>query len=209
MNPYEILQVSRDATDDEVKKAYRTLSKKYHPDANIGSPHQAEYTELFKQVQSAYDMIMAERRGDFSHSGFTQNTGAGFNGYQYSSDAEAYRDVQAYLQTQRFAEASSVLAGIRNKTDVWFYFSAIAEHGMGNIIRAREYAETAYQMNPMNFQYQILLQQLGAGQRAYSTMSQSYGRTVSPVRCCWTFMMLQFVANMCCGGHMLPLICCL
>ena len=40
-DPYTILGVSSSATDDEVKKAYRTLSKKYHPDANIGNPHQA------------------------------------------------------------------------------------------------------------------------------------------------------------------------
>ena len=37
MNPYQILGISSDATDDEVKKAYRTLSKKYHPDANINN----------------------------------------------------------------------------------------------------------------------------------------------------------------------------
>ena len=49
MNPYDILGISSDASDEEVKKAYRKLSKKYHPDANIGSPHQAEYTEKFGQ----------------------------------------------------------------------------------------------------------------------------------------------------------------
>ena len=48
MNPYQILGISSDATDDEVKKAYRTLSKKYHPDANINNPNQAAYTEKFK-----------------------------------------------------------------------------------------------------------------------------------------------------------------
>ena len=50
MNPYQILGISSDATDDEVKKAYRTLSKKYHPDANINNPNQAAYTEKFKEA---------------------------------------------------------------------------------------------------------------------------------------------------------------
>ena len=45
MNPYQIFGISSDATDDEVKKAYRTLSKKYHPDANINNPNQAASTD--------------------------------------------------------------------------------------------------------------------------------------------------------------------
>ena len=65
MNPYQILGISPSASDDEVKKAYRTLSKKYHPDANIGNPHQAEYTEKFKEVQNAYKTIMDERKKGF------------------------------------------------------------------------------------------------------------------------------------------------
>ena len=62
MNPYQILGISPSASDDEVKKAYRTLSKKYHPDANIGNPHQAEYTEKFKEVQEAYEVLSDEEK---------------------------------------------------------------------------------------------------------------------------------------------------
>ena len=62
MNPYQILGISPSASDDEVKKAYRTLSKKYHPDANIGNPHQAEYTEKFKEVQNAYKTIWMKEK---------------------------------------------------------------------------------------------------------------------------------------------------
>lgn len=43
MDPYKVLGVSSNATDDEIKKAYRTLSRKYHPDANVGNPNQAAY----------------------------------------------------------------------------------------------------------------------------------------------------------------------
>lgn len=52
MDPYQVLGISPNASDDEVKHAYRTLSKKYHPDANINSEHQAEYTEKFKDRKS-------------------------------------------------------------------------------------------------------------------------------------------------------------
>ena len=58
MDPYKVLGVSYNASDDEIKKAYRSLSRKYHPDANVGNPNQKEYEEKFKEVQQAYNMIM-------------------------------------------------------------------------------------------------------------------------------------------------------
>ena len=61
MDPYRILGVSPQASDEEIKKAYRTLSRKYHPDANINNPNAAQAEEKFKQVQQAYEQIMRER----------------------------------------------------------------------------------------------------------------------------------------------------
>ena len=57
MDPYRVLGVSPDASEEEIKKAYRTLSRKYHPDANIGNPNQGEYEEKFKEVQQAYKTV--------------------------------------------------------------------------------------------------------------------------------------------------------
>ena len=59
-DPYSVLGVSRDASDDEIKKAYRKLSRKYHPDANINNPNKAQAEEKFKEVQQAYEQIMKE-----------------------------------------------------------------------------------------------------------------------------------------------------
>lgn len=61
IDPYSILGISRDASDEEVKKAYRKLSRKYHPDANIDNPNKEQAEEKFKQVQQAYEQIMKER----------------------------------------------------------------------------------------------------------------------------------------------------
>ena len=71
-DPYRVLGVSRDASEDEIKKAYRTLSRKYHPDANVNNPNKDQAEEMFKEVQQAYDQIMKERQ-----------QGASFGGYQY------------------------------------------------------------------------------------------------------------------------------
>ena len=60
-DPYSILGVDRNATDEDVKKAYRKLSRQYHPDANINNPKKDEAEAKFKEVQQAYQQIMDER----------------------------------------------------------------------------------------------------------------------------------------------------
>ena len=68
-DPYQVLGISRGASDEEIKKAYRNLSRKYHPDANINNPNKAQAEEKFKQVQQAYDQIMK----DAAFSSFEEN----------------------------------------------------------------------------------------------------------------------------------------
>ena len=77
-DPYEVLGLKRGASDEEIKKAYRTLSRKYHPDANINNPNAAQAEEKFKQVQAAYDQIMKEKDQGYSGYGST-------NGYRRRS----------------------------------------------------------------------------------------------------------------------------
>ena len=60
-DPYSVLGVSRDASEEEIKKAYKALSRKYHPDANINNPNRDQAEEKFKEIQAAYQQIMKER----------------------------------------------------------------------------------------------------------------------------------------------------
>lgn len=197
MDPYTILGVSPSATDDEVKKAYRTLSKKYHPDANINSVHQEEYTEKFKQVQNAYKTIMDYRKKGYSSQGYQSYN----NTYQYAgNDQVAYNEAAGFLQARRFQEAMNVLDQIKNKTSVWFYYSAIAQNGLGNNIAAMQLAQTAVQMEPNNLQYIMLLQQLQGSQRQYRTASQAYGSPFAQsINCCYSMMLMNLLMSCCCG----------
>lgn len=88
-DPYKVLGISRDASDDEIKKAYRAMSRKYHPDANINNPNKAQAEEMFKTVQQAYNQIMKEKESGFSGSSYDEAGGyggAGRGGYGYDGD---------------------------------------------------------------------------------------------------------------------------
>lgn len=76
IDPYQVLGVTRSASDEEIKKAYRSLSRKYHPDANVNNPNKAQAEEKFKQVQQAYDQIMKEKQQGYSYGGSTSNAGS-------------------------------------------------------------------------------------------------------------------------------------
>lgn len=81
IDPYKVLGVSRDATDDDIKKAYRKLSRIYHPDANVNNANKDQAEEKFKQVQDAYKQIMHERE---------YGSRSGFGGYSQSSSSDSY-----------------------------------------------------------------------------------------------------------------------
>ena len=68
-DPYSVLGVSRDASEEEIKKAYKALSRKYHPDANINNPNKDQAEEKFKEIQAAFQQIMKERTEGYSYGG--------------------------------------------------------------------------------------------------------------------------------------------
>lgn len=76
-DPYQVLGVPRGATEEEIKKAYRALSRKYHPDANVNNPNKAQAEEKFKEIQGAYQQVMKERTGGVCRDSGLRPGGAG------------------------------------------------------------------------------------------------------------------------------------
>ena len=79
-DPYTVLGVGRDATDEEVKKAYRGLSRKYHPDANVNNPNRDKAEEKFKEIQQAYQQIMDQRERGQRGSAYGGQRGGAYGG---------------------------------------------------------------------------------------------------------------------------------
>ena len=229
LDPYKVLGVSKDASDDEIKKAYRTLSRKYHPDSNINNPNKEEAEEKFKEVQAAYKQIMYERQnpgasssqGGYSDGYSSQSSGdfwddffggGGYtygNGRQQSSQAQnededtvRMRAAANYLNARHYQEAMNVLGSIKNRNAQWYYYSAIANSGLGNNVLALQQAQQAAKMEPGNQTYQDLVRRLQSGSSWYETRQNPYGGATAHASSNWCFRlcMLNIALNLCCGG---------
>ena len=222
-DPYDVLGVSRDASADEIKKAYRTLSRRYHPDANINNPNADQAEEKFKDIQQAYKQIMDEREHGGSSYSYGQNPygNQGYYGGQtsygqtgrssqgnYYSNPETTAHLQAaanYINSRHFQEALNVLNQMTERPAQWYYLSAYANRGLGNNMAALDHAKRAVSMDPSNFQYQALLLQLQGGGQWYSNMSGQY-RTMTPSagQWCMSMILLNLFCNCCCYGGYRP-----
>ena len=195
-DPYRVLGIERSASDDEVKKAYRQMARKYHPDKNPGNKA-AE--DMFKVVQDAYTQIMDERRnggssaGSYSggysgnYSGYDTYRGGGaysgsYNsgqqGYAYqgpAENAEMYQAAVNYINAGHFREAMNVLMAVRDRDAMWYYLSALANAGLGNNYEAQVQAQTAAQMEPGNAMFRNLVSQLNSGIFRYNNRQNVYG----------------------------------
>src|SRR3990167_2916579 len=91
---YEVLGVNRDASDEEIKKAYRKLAMKHHPDRNPDNPKAEEH---FKEAKQAYEILSdAQKRAaydQYGHAGVDQNAGGGHGGQGFGNFADAFGDI--------------------------------------------------------------------------------------------------------------------
>lgn len=218
-DPYKVLGVSPNASDDEIQKAYRRLVKKYHPDVNPGDEN-AE--KKMREINAAYDQIRNIREGKASYGGQNGNPygnpygnagngggyyggfswedifGSGFGGF--SQQQEATTELTAarnYINAGHYREALNVLNSVDSsqRNARWYYFHALANYGIGNRIEAMSDAEQAVRMEPDNFEYKQLLSRMKNGGAAY----QQYGGG-SPIVCGTSNICLDLcIANMLCG----------
>ena len=224
MDPYKVLGVSYNASDDEIKKAYRSLSRKYHPDANVGNPNQKEYEEKFKEVQQAYNMIMDQRQGKSQpQQGFGDDFwgfgGQGFGGQSTgrqqseTKDEQYLRSAANYIQNGYYREGLNVLEQVQDRRGRWYYYSALANYRVGNNAIALDHARTACAFEPDNYYYASLLQRLQGGETRYQQRSSQYGGNPSMAgsNYCGQICGTCLVMNLCCGGGYmgLPMICCI
>ena len=185
-NPYKVLGVSPDASDEEIKKAYRELTKKYHPDLNPGDEHAAQ---MMNDVNAAYDQIKWGNSW-YSWQNNWQNT-------QQQTERNEYTAAKNYIRNGMYKEALTALSSVpvSERDGKWYYLYAGANMYLGNKIAALDAAKRAVEIEPDNEDYRRLLEQLQSGGDFYDNYRVNYTSGLRTDRLCLTLC----AANLCLG----------
>ena len=169
-DPYEVLNVPSTATDEEVKKAYRELARKYHPDNYHDNPLADLAQEKMKEINAAYDAIQRER------SGRSQPSGSAAGGYQYQrqsyggyqqAGSTAFYQVRMAINRNDLGMAEQLLNRIGDHNGEWNYLMGTICYRRGWVDEARHYYQTACQMDPGSQEYQQALRFVESNRDGY------------------------------------------
>lgn len=201
-DPYKVLGVSRDATDDEIKKAYRDLARKYHPDNYVDNPLADLVQEKMKEINEAYDQIQKMRAGGGSGNNASRTYSSDQNG-DYS--AELLR-IRSLVSSGRYSEADISLDGLPNtaRNAEWNFLKGCVLARRGAFYEAMRYFETACYLDPQNFEYRRALDELRSRSATYG---QPYRTSQSDGLCglCATLWCADYCCD-CMGGDLIN--CC-
>lgn len=204
-DPYQVLGVDRSASTQQIKTAYRTLAKKYHPDNYAGNPLQDIAEEKMQEINEAYDAIISERENRSGSSNTSDYT------YGYSTDS-SYTDTNNYsyirklIESGRFDDAEILLEQIplQSRDAQWYYLKGRINYNRGWVDKAYSYFSTAYNMDPGNMEYRTMYQNIQNDRNGGYRRSKR-NRDTDCTDCCCELLCLDSICEFF-GGDIIP--CC-
>lgn len=171
-DPYSVLGVSQSASDDEVKKAYRELARKYHPDNYQNNPLADLAEEKMKEINEAYDLITKQRAGGHqAASGSYSSSGYYSQNQSYGHQDPSYNRIRSLINAGNLSAAEQLLYQMPGKNGEWYFLAGSIAYRKGWLDEAMQNYALAVQMEPNNMEYRQalnLVQQRGNGYRPYN-----------------------------------------
>lgn len=201
-DPYEVLGVSPNASDDEIKRAYRDLARKYHPDNYQNNPLADLAEERMKEINQAYDTITKGRAGGGSGTyggGYAQNGGYSYGGgaaYQQrqSGGSAVLGQVRQAIQRNDLEGAERLLQDAPSRNGEWYFLMGSIAYRRGWLDEARQNYQIAVQMEPGNMEYRQAFNMMQRG--GYGYQPDIGGGSCDAMDCCTAMMCM----NCMCGG---------
>ncbi|MBQ7089429.1 MAG: DnaJ domain-containing protein [Clostridia bacterium] len=199
-DPYEVLGVSPNATDDEVKTAYRQLARKYHPDNYTNNPLSDLAQEKMQEINEAYDTIVRMRKEGSSQNG----------GYRAPNGGPSrYNDIRQMIMQNRIMDAELLLDGVpvSSRDAEWNYLKGMVLYKKGWLEEAYNHFATACRMDPNNIEYRQAFNNANAARQTggYRTQPTSSGGNCDACDVCQTLWCMDCCCE-CMGGDFIR--CC-
>ncbi|MDD4700574.1 MAG: DnaJ domain-containing protein [Oscillospiraceae bacterium] len=203
-DPYEVLGINKNATDDEVKTAYRELARKYHPDNYANNPLSDLASDKMREINEAYDQVMNSRK---------HKSSGGAQGQSYGGGSSNFSDIRSLISGGRLDDAQELLDGvpIERRDAEWYFLNGSVLYRRGYYDEAYTSMATACRMNPAEPEYRAAFNQMqksrggfGSGYRGANTGYYNNNGT-SACDCCSSMI----CADCCCemmGGDLIS--CC-
>lgn len=193
-DPYRVLGLTPDASEEEIKRAYRQLAKKYHPDMNPGDAHAAK---MMNDINAAYDQIKNPPRRTATQTSYDPFSGWYQQQQQNTYHSTEFQTARHYVQSGSYHDALYALhvVPLEQRTAEWYYLSAICNTNLGNRVLGFEQINQACRMDPDNEQYRLVREQIQYHGQVYEERQQNFGfQQVDPcstaLGCCICMNML-------------------
>lgn len=203
-DPYKVLGISSTASDDEVKKAYRELAKKYHPDNYVDNPLADLAQEKMKEINEAYDTITRARKNGSSGGSTGYGGGSGYSnsyggGSAYQQANSTYAQIRSAINAGNLQYAEQLLDSCPTRDAEWNFLMGSLYYRKGWLDDARSFFQRAVNMDPSNGEYRQALSMVSSANSPYR--QTGYGPPMQEGGCDMCDMCTAMMcANMMCGG---------
>ncbi|MCI8538405.1 MAG: DnaJ domain-containing protein [Oscillospiraceae bacterium] len=189
-DPYSVLGIQSNASGDEVRKAYRELARKYHPDNYQDNPLADLAEEKMKEINEAYETITKQRAGGSSYGGggaaYQQQRSSGYQ--QSASSSPIYAQVRSAISGGNLARAEHLLMQAPSRDAEWYFLSGSIAYQKGWLDEALANYQRAAAMDPGNPEYRQAMSYMQMGGQAYRPMG--YGG-FNACDCCPTLLCMN------------------
>ena len=198
-DPYKVLGVSPNASQEEIKKAYRDLARKYHPDNYHDNPLADLAQEKMKEINEAYDTITKGAASSGNRSSYS-NQSYSYSGQSYSNQnsyggSGEFVSVRAAINSGNLAYAEQLLNNSGNRNAEWNFLMGSIYYRKGWLDEARNYYQRAVNMDPYNNEYRQALNFMTTSGQAYRPTGYRQAQGIDTCDICTALM----CANMCCN----------